>query len=115
MSRKEFTKYMIEEKLEQLIPPYKIDNWYEPVICANCHREDIIINFAQVEATVGGIVDYYPEGTSLTFEESNHPHRPHIMKDIKCPKCRSGLCYHFKFTIVVGKPKLKKRNIKKIT
>lgn len=96
---------MIEERLEQLIPPYEIDNWYEPVICANCYREDIIINFAQVEATVGGRTDYYPEGTLLNFEESG---RPLIMKDIKCPKCRSGLCYRFKFTIVVDEPKKKK-------
>jgi len=111
MSRKKFAKYMIEEKIEQLIPPYEIDNWYEPVICANCYREDIIINFAQVEATVGGRVDFNPDWGQDTETE---PARPLIMKDIKCPKCRSGLCYRFKFTIVVDEPK-KKKTKKKVS
>lgn len=108
MSRKKFAKYMIEERLEQLTPPYKIEDRYAPVICGNCYREDIIINFVNVEAMYE---DRYPtsaiEGTELQVSK-----KPLIMKDVKCPKCRSGLAYRFKFTIVEDKPKPKKKNAK---
>ncbi|QGH72359.1 MAG: DNA-directed RNA polymerase II subunit [Podoviridae sp. ctg2L5] len=108
MSRKKFAKYMIEERLEQLVPPYEITDWYEPVICANCYREDIIINFAQVQSNLQSSDSSY-EGGIVTYNESDLL----IMKDVKCPKCRSGLAYRFKFTVVADEPKKKKAPVKK--
>lgn len=110
MSRKKFAKYMIEERIEQLIPPYKIENWYEPVICANCYREDIMINFAEVQSNIQDTaVIAFSENITLDLEET----KILILKGVKCPKCRSGLAYRFKFTIVIDEPKKKKKGSKK--
>lgn len=99
MSRKTFAKYMITEKLEQILPDYEVTDWHAPVICANCGRTDVLINFGMMRQKE---VDYTAStgDVGIDFDAG-----PIYVKTVQCPKCRSGLAYLIHFKVIEEKPK----------